>query len=84
MTKILWQQITTLQEDDLQGEHQKAMAQLLSIQKKMCLQDIIVKSNINEIMPILNADDSSKKNFAKFLKIQFNSSIIQMLQIGQK
>lgn len=35
-------------------------------------------------MPIMLSDEKNKKNFAKFMKLQFNSSVIQMIQIGQK
>lgn len=35
-------------------------------------------------MPILLTGENGNKNFSKYVKIQFNSSVIQMLQIGQK
>ena len=57
---------------------------MLSIQRKSCLQDIINKGSIETIMPILLSSEKGKKNFAKYMKLQFNSSVIQMLQIGQK
>lgn len=84
MTKILWQLMTTFDENDLQTEHSNAISHLLSIQRKSVLQDIISKANIESIMPILLSDEKGKKNFAKFIKLQFNSSVIQMEQIGQK
>jgi len=33
-------------------------------------------------MPSMLANEKDRKNFAKFLKLQFNSSVIQLEQIG--
>lgn len=57
---------------------------MLAVQRKACLFDIINVSDQNEVLPSLLRSPKARQNFAKFLKIQFNSSVIQMLQIGQK
>ena len=64
--------MTTFDENDLQTEHSNSISHLLSLQRKSCLQDIINRANIETIMPILLASDLGKKNFAKFIKLQFN------------
>lgn len=84
MTKILWQLMTNFDENDLQTEHSNSISHLLSIQRKSCLQYIINKASIETSLPVLLANEKGKKNFAKYMKLQFNSSIIQMVQIGQK
>lgn len=37
-----------------------------------------------ELLPSLLISYESQANFSKFLRIQFNSSVMQMIQIGQK
>jgi len=61
---------------DLQVEHSKAINQLLSMQRKSTLQDIIKRANIDMVLPILLNDEKGKKNFGKYMKLQFNSSVI--------
>lgn len=84
MTKILWGLMTSFDNNDLQIEHSKSINQLHSMQRKSCLQDLINQAQVDQVMPLMLQGENGKRNFSRYLKVQFNSSVIQMLQIGQK
>lgn len=68
----------------LQFEHANAIDNLTSEQRKICLFSIINGAKLDEVLPSLMESEESQKKFSTFLKLIFNSSIIQMLQIGSK
>jgi hypothetical protein len=57
---------------------------MLAVLRKGCLFDIINKGNLQELLENLLSTPEQQENFSNFLKVQFNTSIIQVLQIGHK
>jgi hypothetical protein len=57
---------------------------MLGEQRKLCLFGIINEGDQEEVLPDLLKSGESRAIFSKFLTMQFNASVIQMLQIGQK
>lgn len=53
MTKMLWMLMTGFDENDLQFEHSKAINQLLSMQRKACLQDMLNRGKIEQVVDTL-------------------------------
>lgn len=84
MTKLLYSIMTDFDPSQLQFEHAKAVEQMLVEQRKDCLFAIVNSAQQEEVLPGLLGSEDAQSNFSKFLKMQFNSSIIQLLQIGQK
>lgn len=69
MTKLLWSVMTEIDELELQSEHTKSINQLLTMQKKACLQDIIRVSDTQSIIQIMLSGPSGNKSFSKYVKI---------------
>jgi len=57
---------------------------MLVEQRKVCLFGIINEGDQEEVLPDLLKSEEAQSIFSKFLNMQFNASVIQMLQIGQK
>lgn len=84
MTKLLYSIMTDFDTSQLQFEHVRALEEMLIEQRKSCLFAIVNNAQQEEVLLGLLGSDAAQLNFSKFLKTQFNSSIIQLLQIGQK
>jgi hypothetical protein len=76
MTKLLYSTMTSFDSKKLSIEHSSAIDQLLTIQRKVCLFEIIKEGKQETVLPELQKTPEDQVIFSKFLKIQFNSCVI--------
>jgi hypothetical protein len=68
----------------LQVEHDNAITQMLEVQKKAALLQLICTSDLEKLLPQLLGTKEAQHVFALFLKTQYNSAHLKKLQIGTK